>query len=174
MTHPAQINAHTPLTTPETHWAKGHCRNGTLLTGKFSLRRRSLTRKVSGVTRSVRAFIWAGLPRRVYRTIGGRGGKRARSRTETGTLSTGNFSHFTGLIDRWVSVVTRSAWAWIWAGLPRRVIELSGTSEKAGPFDNENGVANFWEFQLLHGPRRPLGIGRYRRGLAFARAGLPE
>ena len=55
----------------------------------------------------------------------------------------------------------------IWAGLPRWVIELLDAGEKAGPFENENWVANVWECQLLHGAHRPLGFGRYRRGVGL-------
>ena len=42
-------------------------------------------------------------------------------------------------------------------------IELLGAGSKAAPFENENCVANVWEFQLLHGAHRTLGFGRYRR-----------
>ena len=37
--------------------------------------------------------------------------------------------------------VTGEVRAFVWAGFPRRVIELLGAGEKAGPFENENRVA---------------------------------
>ena len=76
-----------------------------------------------------------------------------------------------GPIGRWFSGVTGGARAFIWAGLSREVSALSGAVEKAGPFENENWVANVWELQLLHGARRPLFFGRYRRGAGVYLAG---
>ena len=53
-------------------------------------------------------------------------------------------------------------------------IELLGAGEQAGPFENENWVANVWKFQLLHGAHRPMGFWRYRRMWEFSRPGLPQ
>ena len=76
-----------------------------------------------------------------------------------------------GPIAHWVLGVTGWAWAFIWAGLSQWVIELLDAGDKAGPFGGENRVANVWEFQLLHVAHRPLGFGRYRRGLAIYSGG---
>ena len=72
-----------------------------------------------------------------------------------------------GPIAHWVSGVTGGAWEFSWAGLPQWVIELLGTGEKAGPYENEDRFANVWKFQLLRGAHRPLGFGRYRRGVGI-------
>ena len=80
----------------------------------------------------------------------------------TGSLTSGDISYYMGPIARWVLGVTGWVWAFIWAGLPKWVIELLDAGDKAGPFENENWVANVWKFQLLHGAIRPLGFGRYR------------
>ena len=97
--------------------------------------------------------------------------KRARLRTRTGLLTYGNFSYYMGPIARWFSGVTGGVWAFIWAGMPKWVIELLGAYEKAGPFENENWVDNAWELQLLHGAHRPLGFGRYRGGVGIYSGG---
>ena len=64
---------------------------------------------------------------------------------------------------RWDLGVTGWVWAFIRAGLSQWVIELLDAGDKTGPFENENWVANVWEFQLLHGAHRPLSFARYRR-----------
>ena len=72
-----------------------------------------------------------------------------------------------GSIAHLVLGVTGGVWAFICAGLSRWVIELLDVGEKAGPLENEHWVANVWKLQLLHGAHRPLGFGRYRRGVGI-------
>ena len=58
----------------------------------------------------------------------------------------------------------RRGLAFIRAGLSQWGIELLDAGKITGPLEEENWVANVWKLQLLHGPHRPLGFGRYRRG----------
>ena len=76
-----------------------------------------------------------------------------------------------GPIAQWVLGVTVGVWAFIRAGLPQWVIELLGAGEKAGPLENENWVVNVWKVQLLHRAHRPMGFGRYRRGVGIYSGG---
>ena len=65
-------------------------------------------------------------------------------------------------------------WAFILAGLSQWNNELLETDEEAIPFENNNWVANVWEFPLLLGP-----VARYFSGVtggvcAFISAGLSQ
>ena len=116
------------------------------------------------------AFIRAGLSQWGIELLDA-GEKAVPFGNENWFLTSGNFSYYMGPIARWVLGFTGAVWAFIWAGLSQWVIELLGAAEKAGPFENENWVANVWKLQLLHGPHRPLGFGRYRRGVGICLGG---
>ena len=44
---------------------------------------------------------------------------------------------------------------------------LSGTGGESGPIENGNWGATRWGFQLFRGVYRPMGFGRYRRGVGI-------
>ena len=58
---------------------------------------------------------------------------------------------------------------------PEGFIELLDSGGKAGPIENGNWKCTVWGFQLFHWVYRPMGLGRYRRGVGvYLGGGLPN